>query len=76
MNHFEIVNVYRQADLDAAVDGLRAAGYSVTVLPEERIETDAPLVAVKKIVMGINWILYVRPVEDAPDTQVEEQVKE
>lgn len=69
MNRLEIINVYRQADFDAAVEALRAAGYAIVVRPEYCIETDAPLAVVKKIVMGINWILYVGHAENAPDTQ-------
>lgn len=69
MNRLEIINVYRQADFDAAVEALRAAGYTIVVRPEYCIETDAPLAVVKKIVMGANWTLYVWHAEDAPDTQ-------
>ena len=71
MNRLEIINVYRQADFDAAVEALRAAGYAIGARPEYCIETDAPLAVVRKIVMGINWILYVAHAEDAPDTQGE-----
>ncbi len=76
MDCYEIAHVHRETDFDAAVTAIRGDGYTVNVLPEHHIETDAPPAVVKKIVMGINWILYVRLVEAAPDTHVEEQVKE
>ena len=59
MNRLEIINVYRQADFDAVVEALRAAGYAIVVRPEYCIETDAPLAVVKKIVElhgGTVWI--------------------
>lgn len=72
MNCYEIAHVHRETDFDSAVTAIRGDGYTVNVLPEHHIETDAPPAVVRKIVMGINWILYVRHCLDAPDIQVKE----
>ena len=75
MNRYQVEYVNRANEFDAAVEALRGGGHAVTILPEYCLLTDAPLAAARKAVMGINWILYVRPIEDAPDTQGEEQVE-
>lgn len=71
MRRYEIMHVHQEdafAKADAAARAM-AGECAVIVLPEYHLATALPFETLRRAVMSVNWILYVRPAFDGPDTR-------